>query len=120
MTYLALVQEDDWSLNREDLVRALRADWPSIAVEATSSQGDPARDVTWSYGVGEARVEGAAHESGQCVYLEGQKRAVARFVLWFRQTIPTDRTVVLCDDTYSFDAAVESGSTLDDVLSLFP
>src|SRR5687768_9183315 len=103
MTYLALVQDDSWSLNREDLIRTLQADWPASVVDGSVGRGDPVLDVVWSHGVGEGRVEGSAHESGQCIYLDGQQRPVAEFVSWYRRLVPADRTVVLCDDTYSFD-----------------
>lgn len=36
----------------------------------------------WSHGRGDSRIEGSAHESGQCIYLEGQEQPVAEFVAW--------------------------------------
>lgn len=121
MTYLALVQDDDWALSRSDFVRALRSDWPSAAIdEPTSVRHDPARDVVWSSGSGSDRIEGSAHESGQCIYLDGQTSAVAEFVSWYRRLVPADRTVILCDDTYSFDAVVNYGVGAGDVIALFP
>ena len=119
MTYLALIQDDDWSLSKEELMRALRRDWPESEVDA-DGQGDPAMDVRWRNGAGENAVEGSAHDSGQCIYLDGQERPVAEFVSWYRGLVPPDRTVVLCDDTYSFDAVVDAGSNADEVMSLFP
>jgi len=119
MTYLALVQDDEWTLSKDDLVQALRESWPTINVDVSSGD-DPARDVAWSYGLGESRIEGSAHESGQCIYLEGQERPVAEFVAWYRRLVPSELTVILCDDTYSFDAVVEPGSTVDQIQNLFP
>ena len=119
MTYLALVEGDDWSLGRDALVEALRRDWPASVIEE-DGRGDPARDVAWSHGDGISEVEGTAHESGQCLYLDGQVRPVSEFVAWYRRLVPADRTVILCDDTYSFDAVVEAGSDPGRVLSLFP
>ncbi len=70
MTYLALIQEDDWSLSREDLVQALQNDWPASSVTVPPEGSDPAADVAWSHGAGEGRIEGSAHQSGQCIYLD--------------------------------------------------
>src|SRR4051812_16534581 len=119
MTYLALLQDGDWVLNREDLIRALQADWPTSVVDDSRDHGDPTLDVVWRHDVGEGRIEGSAHESGQCIYLDGQEQQVAEFVSWYRRLVPIDRKVILCDDTYSFEAVVDPGLEADQVLSLF-
>ncbi|MFG1719653.1 hypothetical protein ACGFLT_25445 [Micromonospora chalcea] len=120
MTYLALVQADGWSLDRENLIRALQTDWPASVVDESVGRGDPALDVVWGHGAGEGRVEGSAHNSGQCIYLDGQERSVAEFVAWYRRLVPADHTVILCDDTYSFDAIVDPGLEAEQILALFP
>jgi hypothetical protein len=114
MTYLALVQDIEWCLDREDLIRALRADRPAAEVDDAPDQ------VTWADGAGADRVWGSAHESGQCIYLDGPDRPVAEFVVWFRGLVPAGREVVFCDDSYSFDAVVQPGDDVEQVLALLP
>lgn len=121
MTYLVLVQDDDWSLAEGDLVRALRTDWPGSEMMQSPLGGEnTGTELSWIYGVGEDRVNGSIDQTGQCLYLDGQELAVAAFVSWFRRLVPADRVVVLCDDTYSFDARVAPGAEADAVLTLFP
>ncbi|MEU7972039.1 hypothetical protein AB0B48_08345 [Micromonospora sp. NPDC049089] len=103
-----------------DLIQALHNDWPSVVVVESVDGQDPAREVSWIHGAGKDQVEGSAHESGQCIYLDGQERPVAEFVAWYRRLVPDDRAVILCDDSYNFDAVVDPGSGVEEVISLFP
>lgn len=119
MTYLLLIQDEDWVIGSDELVNALQKGWPASKI-SRPADGDPARDIEWVHGTDTDRVEGAAHTSGQCIYLDGRDEAVAAFVAWYRQLVPAERTVVFCDDTYSFDAIVEPGTDPDGVLALLP
>ncbi|WP_242907603.1 hypothetical protein [Actinomadura terrae] len=120
MTYLLVVQDDSWSVQRESLIEKIASRWTEAQIGGPADRSDPVLDVTWNYGQGDAEVEGSMHESGQCVYLDGQEGAVADFVAWFRGLIPPQIELVLCDDTYSFDAVIQAGSDVDHIRRLFP
>jgi hypothetical protein len=120
MTYLAVVQGDDWTSSRDDVARALRERWPDVEVElgAQGPESDPTRDVVWYQGSGMDRLEGSAHVNGQGIYVDGQNELVAPVIAWYRSLVPAHEEVVLCDDTYSFDSVLAPGITADDVVAI--
>jgi hypothetical protein len=119
VSYLVLVQGDTWALSRDDLARELRARWPDVVVRdpTDGAIADPARDLEWYVGAGSSRVDGSAHVSGQCIYVDGQNQAVAPVVAWFRQLVPSEQHVTFCDDTYSFDLELDPAATSEWVLN---
>jgi hypothetical protein len=120
VTYLAVVESDEWRLDRDVLVQALARDWPDAEVTLASpgAPGAEVRDVEWRYRAEAGEAEGYAHADGQGIYLEGPIAPVADFVVWYRRLVPASEEVVFCDETYSFDGVVPANPTREDVTSI--
>jgi hypothetical protein len=118
---MALFDSTHWRLERDELARFLRRDWPDadVRVDAEAAdRGQEVRDVVWLHGTGLDEIEGYSHTNGKCIYLDGPLHSAARFVAWYRGLIPEDIDLIFTDDAYSFDASVPMGAGRGDVISL--
>ncbi|MBF8169377.1 hypothetical protein ABT348_07275 [Streptomyces olivaceus] len=118
MTYLAVFEgKSGQAVDRDVLVGALRSDWPDaeVTVSSDATPGREVRDVAWTYGETEGRIEGRSHIDGTCLYLEGPLRLAARFAVWYRGLVPSVEELIFCDDTYSFTVSVATGASPESV-----
>jgi len=119
MTYLSVLDSEQWSLDRATLMTRLAEDWPGIEVSGAGSDG-PSRslgDVNWRYVSGLAVLDGYSHPDGTCLYLDGPIELAASFAVWHRRLVPGDIPLTFCDEGFNFDVLVTMGTKEDDLIA---
>jgi hypothetical protein len=105
-----------WRVGRDVLVENLAARWPTAHLAHDSEMGlTDMRDVGWTYTAGDACVECWSASTGLGVSIEGDDGLASQFAAWYRDLVPGDITIVLCDDMYTFTVEIPAGWPADEI-----
>ncbi|MFE7455697.1 hypothetical protein [Streptomyces sp. NPDC057554] len=118
MTFVAVVEGDEggWHVDRCALTEAIRARWPDVEVD--SSARSAVCSLTWELDTGNGPGEAYLHEDGTCLYMDVGEEGAVRLAIVFRRLTPTHLDLVFCDDSYTFDVHVPTGTTEAELMAL--
>ncbi|OEJ94847.1 hypothetical protein [Streptomyces thermolilacinus] len=118
MTFLAVVEGDEggWHADRDALTEAIRARWAEV--ETDSSHRSEVRSLIWSFETENGPGEAYLHEDGTCLYMDVWEEDAMWLVLAFRALTPAHLDLVFCDQGYTFDVRVPTGTTEVELMTL--
>ncbi|WP_413755207.1 hypothetical protein [Streptomyces sp. MMBL 11-3] len=118
MTFLAVVDGDagGWHVDRDALTDAIRVRWADVAIE--SSHRSEVRSLIWEFGTDNGPGEAYLHEDGTCLYMDASEEDAIWLASAFRRLTPMHLDLVFCDEGYSFDVRLPTGTTEAELVAL--
>ncbi|CAL9502499.1 hypothetical protein [Streptomyces sp. enrichment culture] len=118
MTFLAVTDGDagGWHIDRDALTEAIRARWAEV--ETDSSHRSEARGLIWRFATENGPGEAYLHADGTCLYMDVGTEDAAWLAIAFRGLTPTHLDLVFCDQGYTFDVRVPTGTTEAELTTL--
>lgn len=104
--FISPVEETDWKLDSSALATAIQQHWPEAEVESVSDDSSN-HQLEWSIKFQDHRLEGSLDRSGQAVHLDGDIDDCAAFAVWLRSEVSDAQSLVMYDESYSVDIALE-------------
>ncbi|MFE0921169.1 hypothetical protein ACFW24_25785 [Streptomyces nigra] len=118
MTFLAVVDGDagGWHVDRDALTDAIRVRWAEVAIE--SSHRSEVRSLIWEFDTDNGPGEAYLHEDGTCLYMDASEEDAIWLAIAFRRLTPMHLDLVFCDEGYSFDVRLPTGTTEAELVAL--
>ncbi|MFE9476379.1 hypothetical protein ACFYOR_35985 [Streptomyces griseofuscus] len=118
MTFLAVVEGDvgGWRIDRDALTDAIRARWSKVGID--SMHRSEVRSLVWQFETENGPGEAYLHEDGTCLYLDVWKEDAIWLAIVFRELTPMDLDLVFCDEGYTFDVRLRTGTTEAELTNL--
>ena len=118
MTFLAVVDGDagGWHVDRDALTDAIRVRWAEVAIE--SSHRSEVRSLIWEFDTDSGPGEAYLHEDGTCLYMDASEEDTIWLAIAFRRLTPMHLDLVFCDEGYSFDVRLPTGTTEAELVAL--
>ncbi|MFE0359543.1 hypothetical protein ACFW2K_28295 [Streptomyces nigra] len=118
MTFLAVVDGDagGWHVDRDALTDAIRVRCAEVAIE--SSHRSEVRNLIWEFDTDNGPGEAYLHEDGTCLYMDASEEDAIWLAIAFRRLTPMHLDLVLCDEDYSFDVRLPTGTTEAELVAL--
>lgn len=118
MTFLAVVDGDagGWHVDRDALTDAIRVRWAEVAIE--SSHRSEVRSLIWEFDTDSGPGEAYLHEDGTCLYMDASEEDAIWLAIAFRRLIPMHLDLLFCDEGYSFDVRLPTGTTEAELVAL--
>lgn len=118
MTFLAVVDGDagGWHVDRDALTDAIRVRWAEVAIE--SSHRSEVRSLIWEFDTDSGPGEAYLHEDGTCLYMDASEEDAIWLAIAFRRLTPMHLDLVFCDEGYSFDVRLPTGTTEAELVAL--
>ncbi|MGW6007935.1 hypothetical protein [Streptomyces sp. NPDC055210] len=110
MTFLAVVEgeADGWHVDRDALTEAILARWAEVAIDA--SHRSEVRSLTWEFDTENGPGEAYLHEGGTCLFMDVGKGDAIWLTIAFRRLTPRHLGLVFCDEGYTFDVRLPTGT----------
>ena len=109
-----LEDRSSWEASREFL-SARFEEIPELDVTPLPSEQSEMRDLGWSFVHDDLDVEVWIARGGWGLSVDGSSQAGIVLAVWFRSIVPAEVAVRVSDSMYSFDRALEPGTTVDDL-----
>ncbi|MFG2369637.1 hypothetical protein ACGFY3_50160 [Streptomyces mirabilis] len=118
MTFLAVVEGDagGWHVDRDALTEAIRARWAEVAI--ASSHHSEVRSHIWEFNTENGPGEAYLHEDGTCLYMDVWEDDAIWLAIAFRRLTPMHLDLVFCDEGYTFDVRLPTGTTEAELMAL--
>ncbi|MFE4057589.1 hypothetical protein ACFXP3_15045 [Streptomyces sp. NPDC059096] len=118
MTFLAVVEADagGWHVDRDALTDAIRARWAEVRIDSTHRS--EVHSVVWDFDTENGPGEAYLHEDGTCLYMDVWKEDAIWLAIAFRRLTPMHLDLVFCDEGYTFDVRLPTGSTDAELMAL--
>ncbi|MFD6552464.1 hypothetical protein [Streptomyces sp. NPDC058398] len=117
MTFLAVVDDaDGWCVDRDALSEAIRARWAEVEID--SSHRDEVRSLIWRFDTENGPAEAYLHEDGTCLYMDVWEEDAIWLAIAFRRLTPTHLDLVFCDEGYTFNVRLPTGTTEAELIAL--
>ncbi|MFF4741610.1 hypothetical protein [Streptomyces sp. NPDC001268] len=118
MTFLAVVDGDagGWHVDRDALTDAISVRWAEVAIE--SSHRSEVRSLIWEFDTDSGPGEAYLHEDGTCLYMDASEEDAIWLAIAFRRLTPMHLDLVFCDEGYSFDVRLPTGTTEAELVAL--
>ncbi|MEU3446919.1 hypothetical protein AB0H29_06775 [Streptomyces thermolilacinus] len=118
MTFLAVFDggEGGWHIDRDALTEAIRARWPEV--ETDSSHRSAACGLIWRFETENGPGGAYLHEDGTYLYMDVWKEDAVWLAIAFRRLTPMHLDLVFCDEGYTFDVRVPTGTTEAELMAL--
>ncbi|MEV2211330.1 hypothetical protein AB0H86_07620 [Streptomyces sp. NPDC050997] len=111
MTFLAVVEGDagGWHVDRDALTEAIRARWAEVEID--SSHRSEVRSLIWGFETRNGPGEAYLHEDGTCLNMDVWEEDAIWLAIAFRRLTPMHLDLVFCDEGYTFDVRLPTGTT---------
>ncbi|MGW2952058.1 hypothetical protein [Streptomyces eurythermus] len=118
MTFLAVVEgdADGWHVDRYALTEAIRARWEEVGIDA--SHRSEVRGLVWEFDTDNGPGEAYLHEDGTCLYMDVREEDATWLAIAFRRLTPKHLDLVFCDEGYTFDVRLRTGTTEAELMAL--
>lgn len=118
MTFLAVVEGDagGWRVDRDALTEAIRARWAEVGID--SSYRSEVRSLIWEFDTDNGPGEAHLHEDGTCLYMDVWEEDAIWLAIVFRRLTPMALDLVFCDEGYTFDVRLPTGTTEAELMAL--
>ncbi|MFI0990285.1 hypothetical protein [Streptomyces exfoliatus] len=118
MTFLAVVEGDagGWHVDRRALTEVIRARWAEVRIESSARNG--VHSLIWELDTAIGPGEAYLHEDGTCLYMDVWEEDAVWLAIAFRRLIPMHLDLVFCDEGYTFDVRVPTGTTEAGLMAL--
>ncbi|WAE64253.1 hypothetical protein OUQ49_00130 [Streptomyces cavourensis] len=118
MTFLVVVEGDagGWHVDRGALTEVIRARWTEVEIDASARSA--ARSLVWGLDTANGPGEAYLHEDGTCLYLDVWEEDAIWLAIAFRGLTPMHLDLVFCDEGYTFDVRVPTGTTAAELTAL--
>ncbi len=113
-------QPTQWKLNIVDFIENLEKAWHDITITSTTNPDDY-YSLEWIIQMPEkeTRLDGALHQDGQGVSLDGYLEDCATFAIWFRSLVPETQKLVFYDQGYNFCSTLQLKTTASELIEPF-
>ncbi|MEU5593196.1 hypothetical protein [Streptomyces sp. NPDC020298] len=118
MTFLAVVEGDagGWHVDRDALTEAIRARWAEVEID--SSHRSEVRSLIWRFDTEYGPREAYLHEDGTCLYMDVWEEDAIWLAIAFRRLVPMHLYLVFCDEGYTFDVRLPTGTSEAELMAL--
>ncbi|MFE2267593.1 hypothetical protein [Streptomyces griseosporeus] len=118
MTFLVVVEGDagGWCIDRDALTAAICARWTGVEIDSTPSSA--ARNLVWEFETEIGPGEAYLHEDGTCLYMDVWQEDAIWLAIVFRELTPANLDLVFCDEGYTFDVRLVTGTAEADLTEL--
>lgn len=113
-------QSTNWQINPPEFVKKLSQQWPDIKIETVPNSEDY-YTLEWCLKPPEmgARLDGALHQDGQGISLDGYIEDCAKFAIWFRAQVPTIQELVFYDQEYNHHIELKTNTKEAEIMEIF-
>ncbi|MEU4872410.1 hypothetical protein [Streptomyces sp. NPDC021608] len=84
----------------------------------TSFQRSEVRSLIWQYETGNGPGEAYLHEDGTCLHMDACQEDALSLAIVLRRLAPMDLDLIFCDEGYTFDVRLQTGTTGDELKDL--
>lgn len=118
MTFLVVVEGDagGWHVDRDALTEAIRVRWAEVEID--SSHRSEVRSLIWEFDTENGPGEAYLHEDGTCLYMDVWEAHAIWLAIAFRRLTPMHLDLVFCDEGYTFDVRLPTGTTEAELTAL--
>lgn len=116
--FISPPSETTWKTDPDELALRLVEFSAGITVRREKKHSS-SHSLEWTWSTPEGPIEGSLSAGLDCVILDGDLRRCAEFAAWFRTTVPLDQALVLYDEGYSADVALEAGVSAEALVAPF-
>jgi hypothetical protein len=110
------LEETDLHIDIEQFVEKLRAAWPGVQVQESSSTEDPFV-IHWSLEEKKHRLLGSLYGNLHSILIEALAPDATRFALWYRTLVPNKYKLFLYDEGFNEHVELTTTSTETQVLA---
>lgn len=93
-----------WKISSDDLSNQIATRFAPVTTEQVGGEGGPVLEWTWASPDGP--VDGRLDRDLNCIVLEGELGRCAEVAVWFRGLVPVEQPLVVYDEAYSADLAL--------------
>ncbi|HEX8434481.1 hypothetical protein [Archangium sp.] len=114
-----IIAEEGGLPSAADFTSCLKASWPGATVKQISN---PERSYALEFHVpmADSRLEGLLHKTRGSMTFEGVPlREISEFVQWCRSLVPSQVSLLFCDESMNGEVKVTPPMTASDILQAF-
>lgn len=113
-------QSTNWQINPPEFIKILSKQWSKIKIEKASNPEDYYA-LAWSIKPPQmgVRLDGALHQDGQGISLDGHLEDCAKFAIWFRSQVPTIQELVFYDQGYNHSIELKNDTKDIEIIEVF-